>query len=180
MSNATATSVRVLRSTDPLNPREDGDSLGVMVCFHRRYHLGDKKTYHTPEGFEASPEFRKAQKSGLILPLYLYDHGGITMRTYPFDCPWDSGQVGFIYTNLERYKMLMGKKALNKTSKAKVMEWLQNEVKTYSHYLEGEVYDLEVNGEIVCCGFYGTDWATNGLMDYVPEGVRNPDLWDIE
>jgi hypothetical protein len=151
-----------------------------MVGFHGRYRLGDKHTYRTPDDFRASDEFRKAQKSGLLLPLYLYDHGGITMRTYPFDCPWDSGQVGFIYTNLERYKMLMGKKSLNKTSKAKVMEWLQNEVNTYSQYLEGEVYDLEVDGEIVCCGFYGTDWATNGLMDYVPEGVRNPDLWDID
>ncbi len=33
----------------------------------------------------------------VILPLYLYDHGGITMRTNPFSCPWDSGQVGWIY-----------------------------------------------------------------------------------
>lgn len=174
------TEVRVLRSTDPLNPREDGDSLGKMICFHGRYRLGDKHTYRTPDDFHASDEFRKAQKSGLILPLYLYDHSGITMRTYPFDCPWDSGQVGFIYTNLERYKMLTGRKALNKTLKAKLLESLRQEVKTYSQYLEGEVYDLEVDGEIICCGFYGTDWATNGLMEYVPEGVRNPDLWDIE
>ena len=181
MNTATlrTTSVRVLRSSDPLNPRDD-DCLGVMVCFHGRYRLGDKHTYRSPDEFHDSPEFRKAEKSGLILPLYLYDHGGITMRTYPFDCPWDSGQVGFIYTNFERYKMFTGKKALNKTSKEKVLKWLHNEVKTYSQYLEGEVYDLEVDGEIVCCGFYGTDWTTNGLMDYVPEGMSNPDLWDIE
>ena len=25
---------------DPFNPRED-DNFGKMVCFHRRYHLGD-------------------------------------------------------------------------------------------------------------------------------------------
>jgi len=174
------TEVRVLRSTDPLNPREDGDCLGVMIGFHGRYRLGDKHTYRTPDDFHSSPEFRKAQKSGLILPLYLYDHSGITMRTYPFSCPWDSGQVGFIYTDLARYTMFTGRKALNKALKAKVLDTLRNEVKTYSQYLEGEVYDLEVDGEIVCSGFYGTDWATNGLMEYVPEGVRNPDLWDIE
>jgi len=33
----------------------------------------------------------------VILPLYLYDHGGITMSTGAFSCPWDSGQVGWIY-----------------------------------------------------------------------------------
>lgn len=174
------TSIRVIRSEDSLNPREDGDCLGKMICFHGRYRLGDKHTYRTPHDFHDSPEFQKAQKSGLILPLYLYDHSGITMSTIPFSCPWDSGQVGFIYTTLERYTMFTGRKALNKTLKAKLLESLRQEVKTYSHYLEGEVYDLEVDGEIVCCGFYGTDWATNGLMEYVPEGVRNPDLWDIE
>lgn len=29
---------------DPLNPRED-DNFGKMVCFHRRYHLGDHHNY---------------------------------------------------------------------------------------------------------------------------------------
>ena len=33
----------------------------------------------------------------LMLPLYLYDHSGITMNTTGFSCPWDSGQVGWIY-----------------------------------------------------------------------------------
>ncbi|HOO12216.1 MAG TPA: hypothetical protein PK684_04600 [Bacillota bacterium] len=39
----------------------------------------------------------------IILPLYLYDHGGITMRTNPFSCPWDSGQVGWIYASKQKF-----------------------------------------------------------------------------
>ena len=35
----------------------------------------------------------------VILPLYLYDHSGITMNTCGFSCPWDSGQVGWIYAS---------------------------------------------------------------------------------
>ena len=27
----------------------------------------------------------------VMLPLYLYDHGGLTMNTSAFSCPWDSG-----------------------------------------------------------------------------------------
>ena len=37
----------------------------------------------------------------LMLPLYLYDHSGITMNTTGFSCPWDSGQVGWIYASKE-------------------------------------------------------------------------------
>lgn len=33
----------------------------------------------------------------IVLPLHLYDHSGITMSTGGFSCPWDSGQVGYIY-----------------------------------------------------------------------------------
>lgn len=35
----------------------------------------------------------------LLMPLYLYDHSGITISTSEFCDPWDSGQIGFIYTN---------------------------------------------------------------------------------
>jgi len=40
----------------------------------------------------------------VILPLYLYDHGGITMSTNPFSCPWDDGgQVGWIYASKQKF-----------------------------------------------------------------------------
>ena len=174
------TSIRLTTSTDPQNPREDGDTFGKMVCFHGRYNLGDKHQYRTPEEFHDSKEFKKAI---VKLPLYLYDHSGITMRTYPFDCPWDSGQVGYIIATMEQYKLLTGRKSINKSLKAKLLESLRAEVKVYDHYLTGEVYDLTVikdGEEDTVCGFYGTDWATNGVMDYVPEGMKNPDLWEIE
>lgn len=35
----------------PLNPREDYDNFGKMVCFHRRYILGDKHQFSTPRAF---------------------------------------------------------------------------------------------------------------------------------
>lgn len=39
----------------------------------------------------------------VILPLYLYDHGSITMSTGAFSCPWDSGQVGWIYASKKTF-----------------------------------------------------------------------------
>ena len=40
----------------------------------------------------------------VALPLYLYDHSGITMNTSGFSCPWDSGQVGWIYCTKKRFR----------------------------------------------------------------------------
>lgn len=36
---------------DAPNPREDYDNLGTMVCWHRRYTLGDKHNFKEPEDF---------------------------------------------------------------------------------------------------------------------------------
>ena len=32
-----------------------------------------------------------------IKNVYKYEHGGIALSTSPFNCPWDSGQIGYIY-----------------------------------------------------------------------------------
>ena len=52
--------------------------------------------------FEELHEFINADY--ILLPLYLYDHSGITMNTTGFSCSWDSGQVGFIYASKARFK----------------------------------------------------------------------------
>lgn len=58
----------------------------------------------------------------IILPLFLYDHSGITMNTSGFNCPWDSGQVGIIYISKKKAKeefkwILMTKKRKEKSFK---------------------------------------------------------------
>lgn len=37
--------------SDPQNPRTDWDNLGHMICWHRRYNLGDKHNYSDVESF---------------------------------------------------------------------------------------------------------------------------------
>lgn len=44
---------------------------------------------------------RLLEERVVMLPLYLYDHGGITINTTGFHCPWDSGQVGWIHTTVK-------------------------------------------------------------------------------
>ena len=39
---------------DPPNPREDEDRFGTMVCWHRRYNLGDDNPHESPRDFLVS------------------------------------------------------------------------------------------------------------------------------
>jgi hypothetical protein len=131
--------VRTFIDESPESPRE-WDNMGTMVCFHGRYNLGDKTDYRS-EDYSSWEDLKKGiiENEGecFILPLYLYDHSGITISTSPFSCNWDSGQVGFIFVS----KHVVKNYGVDET---KVEEYLKGEVGTYDTYLRGEVYGFEV------------------------------------
>ena len=66
-------------------------------------------------------------KGFTMLPLYLYDHSGITMSISPFSCPWDSGQVGWIYCTPDAISKNFG--SLSKENIEKSISILEVEVK---------------------------------------------------
>lgn len=147
--------VKVVISHDEFfNPR-DCDNLGTMICFHRRYSLGDNHKLSVHEAMKLSNS-----KNLIELPLYLYDHSGITMATTPFSCPWDSGKVGFIYVTKEKVREWYGVKLITKKVRERVLKALQAEVKEYDAYLRGDVYDYvayDESGDAVdsCGGYVG-------------------------
>ena len=169
------------------NPR-NWDNLGTMVCFHRRYSLGDEHDYSDPDEFKEWWE--EHGDGGIRLPLYLYDHSGITIRTTPFSCPWDSGQVGYIYVTVDRIREEYREQVIDMTKSEdiliilnhgitedtyeKVRTVLEGEVKTYDQYLTGDIYFYVLEnskGEIIdsCGGFYGHDPKSNGMLDHIDE-----------
>ena len=114
----------LISDTDPTDPRSD-DNIGIMVCFHKRYTLGDK-TDLTSDQFggwaELEAYLKKELKAVVILPLYLYDHSGISIHTFKHGqhYSWDGGQVGFIYTTKEKMKKEgMAKKQIEEMLNAK-------------------------------------------------------------
>ena len=168
--------VKVVRDEVPNSPRED-DNLGKMVCFHKRYNLGDKHNYnfHNDDSLdEMSSDIIREENVSVILPLYLYDHSGITMNTTGFSCRWDSGQVGFIFVSKNDVRKEYGVKRISKKLREKVTKLLIGEVETYDKYLTGDVYGYEVtdeNDNLIesCWGYYDEDEClTEGLL-FVPE-----------
>lgn len=83
------------------------------------------------------------EKHILELPLYLYDHSGITISTSSFSCRWDSGQVGFIYVTKERLRKEYGWKKITKQRADKIYGYLRSEVETYDQYLTNDVYGFK-------------------------------------
>jgi len=159
---------------NPESPR-NWDNLGTMICFHNRYDLGDKHRYSSDD-YSSWGEMKQAiikeENPAVILPLYLYDHSGVTISTSPFSNRWDSGQVGFILVSKETALAEFGGKIVTAKLKQKLERILEGEVKTYAQFLEGDVYGFcieDEDGEQLesCYGFYGNDFATNGMLDYI-------------
>ena len=101
-----------------------------------------------------------ADRKNIILPLYLYDHSGITIscdHTYPYNDRWDAGQVGWVYVSHDDVQREYG--IVNSETIAKAKQVLIGETKDYDHYLQGECYGyvIEKNGVEVgsCWGYLG-------------------------
>jgi len=158
--------INICPDEDAPNPREKFDHLGAMVCFHRRYNLGDRHEFRDPNEFAA---FLKDEKP-IRLPLYLYDHSGITMSTnserFRACDPqgWDWGMLGYIYVTKEAVRKEYGVKRVTRKILDKVAKLLVAEVEEYDHYLTGNVYGYEITkdgkaqaGDVLesCWGFFG-------------------------
>jgi hypothetical protein len=155
------------------SPRE-WDNLGKMICFHRRYNLGDKTDLKSDRfnGWKELEEYLiKELKAVMVLPLRLYDHSGISISTsdkYPFNDEWDSGQVGFIFTTKKAIEESFGRKYITPKLKRKIKSILISEVEIYNKYLNGEVYGYKLfndeaeatdelgESEDSCWGYYDT------------------------
>ena len=158
--------------SDFADPRQ-WDNVGTMVHFGTKYKLGDKQYRHVGEwlaemlvdlGFERDTEewdeffsdvfdimpdaMQKAydmiDEKLIILPLYLYDRGGLTMNTTGFSCRWDSGQAGHIYVTKERAREELGWKMLTTKRREKVVDILKGEVEEYDKWLTGDVWYVVV------------------------------------
>jgi hypothetical protein len=162
--------LKILQDTDPLSPREM-DNLGQMICWHRRYNLGDVQPKESPD------EWRKENvpEGSVELPLYLYDHSGITMNTGGFShcdsARWDWGQVGFIFCPPDKIKKEYSVEVITPEIVGKVEGVLRREVKTYDQFLRGDVWGFqyeEEGKEDSCWGFFGDSLDETGILGHLP------------
>jgi len=163
---------------EPESPRR-WDNLCDMVCYHTNYDLGDpvadhgikREEYTDWDDMQAGIE--QKYPGCVILPIYMYEHSGITISTTPFSCKWDSGQIGFIFLRADFIKNYCD------NDRKRALHLLNSEVEEYDIYLRGEVYGFILydapckhcggKGEQLdsCGGFHGSNLMTNGVWDHL-------------
>lgn len=179
--------LQIFQDTWAESPRS-WDNLGTMAIFHKRYNFGDEVDF-TSEDFENWSEMQEylinELNAVICLPIYMYDHSGITINTQGFSCPWDSGQVGFIYVTEAKLKENYGESKLTKEDLERATKSLQGEVKTMDNYITGDVYGFQVvkripqtEDEIIdsCSGFYGNDINKNGMLEHLDSSLIPDEL----
>lgn len=259
---------------DPESPRSvefTDTNIGTMVCWHKRYSLGDPHNYENPEEFLFELLYQVCQKNGpepvinflksgksktaklayhsstgewmlsekrnwlpkdfetvletrykvpqyeyqafsisqftqflqdcisslalqeiqellrnagyTINPIYLYDHTSLRISISSFHDPWDSGQIGYIYTTLDRAKEILGDNPSWKQDDwdKTITDCFRNELSIYNMYLSGECYgciveQLSSDGtwtECESCWGYYTD-AADPLEEIAREMYSGP------
>jgi hypothetical protein len=183
--------LKIVSDFDVESPRE-WSNMGTMLCFHKRYNLGDENPYNMND-FDSWMEFKerleKDHDIAIILPIFMYDHSGITISTsleYPYNDRWDAGQVGFIFVTKEKIREEYSVKHVTKKTLQKALTYLLGEIEVYDLYLRGEVYGFQLvelskcsecgesHEETIdsCYGFYGYDIRKNGILDHLSSDIR--------
>ena len=134
---------------------------------------------YAKDDFSIADCMKLMESHAVWLPLYIYDHSGVSMscgiRTYPCNDRWDSSQCGWIIT------VTSDKEQALKQMIAEVNEYdnyLQGYVYWYTLYREGngtKIYDEVTDGwtEIDSCGgFIGDDIIENGMTYNVGNGIE--------
>ena len=163
--------IRIEQDTDAESPRT-WDNLGTLLCWHRRYWLGDRDKGRQNKGPDLDPEgfrdwWKDNGKGGILLPLRLYDHSGISISAgseYPLNDAWDSGPVGFCFVTRETILKEYGGRIVTAKKREQARKVLLAEVATYDQYLRGDVYGFTVEdseGEYLdsCWGFIGFEFC---------------------
>lgn len=135
-----------------INPAADDWDNGVrFVTFERNSTLSDLHKFADPEAAEADA----VERGDYIFPLYKYEHGqvgySISNASYPFNCPWDGGRVGFIFISKEAATDADNAREIARIHAGVVAEWCNGEFCGY--VVEDE------DGETIdsCFGFYQSD-----------------------
>jgi hypothetical protein len=154
-----------------------------MICFHRRYALGDADESNEIGDFVGWDGLEKLlireKKAVIVIPLYMYDHSGITVQTHPFADPWDSGQIGYIYCTREDIRKNWNVKRVTKELRDYARKLLEGEVKEYDDYLTGNVYGYTLEddrGDVFCScwGYSGDGAAAQIKSDLHMDSVHQP------
>jgi hypothetical protein len=203
--------VKVVYDEDSVNPRDDSDCwVGTLLTWHRKYDWSDECDERSSDPFDTMIRLvqkrdrffnaddekwdcfvgdalrhevqRLMEKYYVTVPVFMYEHSGVSLSTAPFSCIWDSGQIGFIFA--DKLDRMLENTATEWTDdlQKKTIGLLESEINILDQYVSGQVYgficeeteeeepderDWDYSAE--CYGFYGDDPKSNGMEGHLPD-----------
>lgn len=159
------------------------DNLGQICVSNRcRYCENEYEDTDTLTWYKESDDLKTLERRGyIVLPLSYYDHSAVSIYIGGKCDAWDSGRLGWYIVSKDKIRKEYGVKHIMPKLREKVIEIMESEVKTFNHYINGEVYSftLKHNDEEVdsCGGFYENDNVYDGFIedmyDYFPSEFTN-------
>ncbi len=174
--------IDIEQCADPVNPRTDYDHLGVMICFHNRYRLGDQGHDYKASDFSSWAELEERlweDEAVVVLPMYMIEHSGLYLHcgedippSWAGDYKWDGGQIGFNVAFRDAILKEYSIKPITKRILAEVNRILKAECAEYAQYLNDDVWgyiitDAEGKEVDSLWGLYGYDYAESEAEAFV-------------
>jgi hypothetical protein len=135
--------IKIFQDIDASNPRTDFEHLGTIYHTHRNYDLGERMDLEEIQAIMQNPDF-------ISVPVFMYEHGNVMLKTSGFSCQWDSGQVGIIAVEKSKVLKDWQRKKFSKKLEAQVISCLTSEVQEFSDYLSGNVYGYVIEKPTHC------------------------------
>lgn len=128
-----------------------------FYTWHRRY--------CSPDNHDIREPMMAPPADSIGIKVWMYDHSGhcyAAADENPFHCPWDSGQVGWIFISRADARKRLGVQRLMKKHVDQIRDQLISEVNIFSEYVNGEIYGFTIfdkDGDEIdsCGGYYGSD-----------------------
>ena len=130
----------ILQDPDPINPYEEFDQIGTLYHWHRRGFVGTPYDQYEP------------QQGDLRFAVYLYEHSGQTISPHPFNCPWDSGQVGVWVVSKDEIV-------------DNIEEIIHAQINELDAYITGQVWGYVTDDGDSCWGYFGDEGMKQAKED---------------
>lgn len=178
--------ISIEKDEDPISPRDDSN-ISHMICWHRRYTLGDKHDFDNLDSVIEQLEKDKHNGDDYVSsPLFLLDHSGLSISIHDFQDRWDSGFLGLVYVS--KSELISNGVDIKDDWEIVARKIIEDEVSLYDQYLNGDVYGFRLfklcgdEWEEIdsCWGFYGSDIRENGMLDQLGQVMEVLDCESAE
>lgn len=161
------------------NPKAPDSDIIKLLTKHRRYNIAIEMNtmFQWDNVFDSNGDILKyITDEYFALPVYMLDHGGLTLSTTKFNDRWDSGKLGIIcVSKIDAKKYVI----------PNFEEAAENYLKLYTNYLNGEIYSITISKLCPCCGnkiedvnFYDNIVSEENLKELLENIAQDYDYTD--